>query len=419
MRRRATKSSRPRVVVTGQGAVTPLGGTLEESWSNLRQGRSGIRPVNRFDTSGLRTRIAGQLERFEPREYMDPHLAERVDRFIQLGVAAAVMAVADARLPIHDRSADRIAVIMGNCLAGIVQVEEGIRSVGPEDRPGVSPYFVPGVIGSMAAGIAAMTLGVRGPNVTVNLACASGAAAIGLGLRMLRAGEADAVIAGGCEAGLAPVMFRGYHALKATSARNDDPEGACRPFDLDRDGFVPAEGAGVMVLEPLETATRRGAGPIAEVTGYGTTCDAYHVTRPDPTATSCARCMRQALDDAGLEPGDIDCVNAHGTGTRLNDVAEARAIREVLGGAAGRIPVTANKSMIGHAIGAAGAIEAIFSVLSLRDGVIPPTRNHERPDPACSLPDVPARERPAPLGAVLSNSFGFGGVNASLVFRRL
>src|ERR1043166_2659814 len=406
-----------RGAVTGQGAITPLANSAEESWSKLRQGKSGIGPINGFDVTGLRTRIAGRVEGFEPGEFMDPRLAERVDRFIQLGVAAAVMAVRDARLPLGNGNADRVAVVMGNTFGGIVRIEEAVESLAGREPPRLSPYFVPGVIGNMAAGLAPMSLGARGPNVTLNQACASGAAAIGQGLRMLRAGEADAVVAGGCEAALTRLTYCGFHALKATSARNEEPARASRPFDLDRDGFVPAEGAAALVLEPLDAAERRGAAVLAEVAGYGTTCDAYHVTQPDPTSESCARCMQLALDDAGLGPGDIDCINAHGTSTRLNDVVEARAIREVFGEAAERIP--RNKCRVGRGVGAGGAMEAVFSILSLRDGVIPPTANYELPDPSCDLGDVPTTERPAELRAVLSNSFGFGGINASLVFRAI
>jgi 3-oxoacyl-[acyl-carrier-protein] synthase II len=262
-----------------------------------------------------------------------------------------------------------------------------------------------------------MTLGAKGTNLTVNEACASGAVAIGLGLRLLRTGEADAVVAGGCEAALCRVLYCGYHALKATATRNLEPERASRPFDRERDGFVPAEGAAALVLEPWDIAERRGAPILAELAGYGTTCDAYHLTRPDPSAEGCARCMQLALEDSGLLPGEVDHVNAHGTATRLNDTVETRAIHQVFGAAAARVPVTANKSMIGHTIGAAGAIEAVFSVLTLRDGVIPPTVNYEDPDPECDVDCVAHAPRRADVRTVLSNSFGFGGINASLVFR--
>jgi 3-oxoacyl-[acyl-carrier-protein] synthase II len=415
-----------KVVITGLGAVTPLGTSVKDSWSRLCEGRSGIRPITQFDVSRLRTRLAGQVCDFDPKAFMDARLADRVDRFIQLGAAAARQAVQDARLTIGGAGVgaagagaaepERVGVLMGNTFGGVLQLEQGFECVAGGGATQLSPFFVPGSISNMAAGLAAMALGAKGPNITVNQACASGAAAIGLGLRLLRAGEADAVIAGGCEAALARVVFCGYHALKATTARNDEPERASRPFDRERDGFVPAEGAGAMVLEPRDLAERRGATILAELAGYGTTCDAFHPTRPDPSAEGCARCMRLALEDARLDARDVDLVNAHGTSTRLNDVVEARAIHQVFGRAR-RVPVTANKSMIGHTIGAAGAIEAVFSVLSLRDGVMPPTTNYEYPDPECELDCVAKEPRLGEVRAVLSNSFAFGGVNVSLVFR--
>ena len=406
------------VVVTGLGAVTPLGRSVEDSWAKLCAGRSGIRPITQFDVSGLRTRVAGQVPDFAPEAYMTAKLAGRVDRFVQLGVAAARQAVQHARLTVAGAEAERVAVVMGNTFAGVLLVEQGCEQVAGGEATMLSPFFVPGAIGNTAAGIVAMALGAKGPNLTVNQACASGAAAIGLGLGLLRSGEADVVIAGGCEAALARVIFCCYHSLKATTARNDDPERASRPFDRERDGFVPAEGAGAVVLEPRLAAERRGAAILAELAGYGTSCDAFHLTRPDPSADGCARSMRLALEDAGLDPVDVDHVNAHGTSTRLNDAVEARAMHRVFGRAAPKVPLTANKSMLGHTIGAAGAIEAVFSVLSLRDGVIPPTVNYEHPDPDCEPVCVATELRPVPLRTVLSNSFAFGGINATLVFRK-
>ena len=407
------------IVVTGLGAVTPLGQTVKESWRKALEGRSGVRRVTRFDASRLRTRMAGEVRELEPAEYMDARLAQRGDRFIHLGVAAAQMAARDAGLKPNGGTRARLAVVMGNTFGGAQQLERGFDAMahGEEDR--LSPYFVPGAIANMAAGITAMTLGAGGHNLTVNEACASGASAIGLGLQMLRTGEADTVVAGGCEAPITHLLFSGYHALRATSARNDEPARASRPFDRDRDGFVPAEGGAALVLETLDAAQRRGVRPYARLSGFGSTCDAFHVTHPEPSGDGAARCMRLAIEDAGLEPDEIDSVNAHGTSTRLNDTMEARALGRVFGGAAARMPVTANKSLIGHAIGAAGAIEAVFSVLSLRDQIVPPTANLEHPDPECGLEGVSTRPRALPIRAVLSNSFGFGGANASLVFRRL
>jgi 3-oxoacyl-[acyl-carrier-protein] synthase II len=408
-----------RAVITGLGAVTPLGNTAEESWRNLCGGVSGVGPVTAFDAFGLRTRVAGQSKGFQPRTFMDPRTAKRVDRFAQLGLAAARMAVSHARYRVSSATAHRIGVVIGNCFGGVLQLEQGFEQIAGGVATRLSPFFIPGILASMAAGLIAIELGAKGPNLTVNEACASGAVAIGIGAEWIRRGVADTVIAGGCEAGLSKLIYCGYHALKATTARNNEPERASRPFDRERDGFVPAEGAGVMVLEPLGAALRRDAEPLAEVAGYATTCDAYHPTRPEPSNDSQARCMHEALADAGASPEEIGCINAHGTSTLANDVGETQAIRRVFGPRAEKVPVTANKSMIGHTIGAAGAIESIFSVLSLRDGIIPPTINYEHPDPECDLDYVPNVSRRGDLRAILSNSFGFGGINACLVLRKL
>jgi 3-oxoacyl-[acyl-carrier-protein] synthase II len=408
-----------RVVISGLGAVTPIGNTVEESWRNLCRGVSGIGPITGFDASGLRTRVAGQSKGFHPETFMDPRTARRVDRFVQLGLAAARMAARHAGFRVASGTAHRIGVVIGNCFGGVLQLEQGFEDMIAGAATRLSPFFIPGMLASMAAGLIAIELGAKGPNVTVSEACASGAVAIGIGADWVRRGVADAVIAGGCEAGLCKLIYCGYHSLKATTARNNEPERASRPFDRERDGFVPAEGAGVVVLEPLEAVLRRDVEPLAEVAGYATTCDAFHPTRPAPSNESQIRCMHDALGDAGVRPEEIDCINAHGTSTLANDVSETRAIRHVFGRQAEKVPVTANKSMIGHTIGAAGAVESIFSVLSLREGIIPPTINYEHPDPECDLDYVPKVARRADLRAVLSNSFGFGGINASLVFRKV
>jgi 3-oxoacyl-[acyl-carrier-protein] synthase II len=408
-----------RAVVTGLGALTPLANCAGESWRHLLEGCSGIGPVSGFDASGLRTKVAGEVKGFEPEAYMEPRIAKRFDRFIQLGLAAARMAVSDAGFKVNGDGGERLAVVMGNCFGGVLNLEHGFEAMAAGAGTRLSPYFLPGALANTAAGMIAIDLGAKGPNLTVNEACASGAVAIGIGMEWIRAGKADVVIAGGCEAGISRVIFCGGHSLKATTARNEEPERASRPFDRERDGFVPAEGAGVLVLESLEAARRRDANVLAEVAGYATNCDAFHPTQPDPSAASPARCMREALRDAQISPEEVDCVNAHGTSTRANDVTETHAIRDALGAAAEKSPVTANKSMIGHMIGAAGAVEAFFSVLSLRDGVIPPTINYEHPDPECDLDYVPNVSRRADLGVVLSNSFAFGGINACLALRKL
>lgn len=408
-----------KAVITGMGLVTPLGNTVEESWRNLCEGRSGIGPITGFDAAGLRTRVAGQSKSFQPEAFMEPRTVKRVDRFVQLGLAAARTAASHAGFRTASGSAHRIGVVIGNCFGGVLQLEQAFEDVAAGVATRLSPFFIPGMLASMAAGLIAIELGAKGPNITVSEACASGAVAIGIAADWIRRGVADAVIAGGCEAGLSKVVYCGYHSLKATTARNDEPERASRPFDRERDGFVPAEAAGVVILEPLEAALRREAKPWAEVAGYATTCDAYHPTRPEPSTESQVRCMHEALCDAGVRPEEIDCINAHGTSTLANDVSETRAIRRVFGPRAEKVPVTANKSMIGHTIGAAGAVESVFSVLSMRDGIIPPTINYEHPDPECDLDYVPNVARRADLLAVLSNSFGFGGINACLVFRRI
>jgi 3-oxoacyl-[acyl-carrier-protein] synthase II len=408
-----------RAVITGLGAVTPIGNTVEESWWNLCHGVSGIRPITGFDASSLRTRIAGQSKGFQPEAFMEPRAARRVDRFVQLGLAAARMAASHAGFRVASGTAHRIGVAIGNCFGGVLHLEQGFEDMVAGAATRLSPFFIPGMLASMAAGMIAIELGAKGPNLTVSEACASGAVAIGIGAEWVRRGLADTVIAGGCEAGLSKLIFCGYHALKATTARNHEPERASRPFDRERDGFVPAEGAGVVVLEPLDAALRRDAEPLAEVAGYATTCDAYHPTRPEPSTESQVRCMHEALTDAGVRPEEIDSINAHGTSTLANDVSETRAIRHVFSRRAEKVPITANKSMIGHTIGAAGAIESIFSVLSLKDKIIPPTINYEHPDPECDLDYVPNVARRADLRAVLSNSFGFGGINACLVFRKI
>jgi 3-oxoacyl-[acyl-carrier-protein] synthase II len=342
-----------------------------------------------------------------------------MDRFAQLGLAAARMAANNAGFRVASGTAHRIGVAIGNCFGGVLQLEQGFEGMVTGAATRLSPFFIPGMLASMAAGLIAIELGAKGPNLTASEACASGAVAIGIGADWVRRGIADSVIAGGCEAGLSRLIYCGYHALKATTASNNEPERASRPFDRERDGFVPAEGAGVVVLETLEAALRRDVQPLAEVAGYATTCDAFHPTRPEPSTESQVHCMHEALGDAGVRPEEIDCINAHGTSTLANDISETRAIRRVLGPRADKVPVTANKSMIGHTIGAAGAVESIFSVLSLRDGIIPPTINYEHPDPECDLDYVPNVARRADLRAILSNSFGFGGINACLVLRKL
>jgi 3-oxoacyl-[acyl-carrier-protein] synthase II len=408
--------SSPRVVVTGLGLLSPLGIGTAQNWKSLLAGKSGIQPITHFDVSAFRTRIAGQVSGFFIGDFDDRRFENRFDRFVNFALAAARMAVEDSKLD-TSLEAERVAVIIGNALGGMLTVEKTLEALADRSRKSISPFFVPGTLGSMAASLIAIRLGAKGPCHMINGACASGANAIGCALELIRNGKADVVLAGGTEAALTPMMFHGYHAMKATSARNESPEKASRPFDRLRDGFVPGEGAAVMVLEALSSAVRRNASVYAELAGYGASCDAHHITGSDPLADGAARCMRAALREGGMMPDRIDCINAHGTSTPQNDSMETRAIKQVFGTNAGRVPVTANKSMTGHMIGASGAAEAVFSVLSIKEGIIPPTINLENFDPDCDLDYVSQGMRNVRMHAVLSNSFGFGGINASLLFR--
>jgi 3-oxoacyl-[acyl-carrier-protein] synthase II len=407
-----------RVVVTGMAAITPMATGVEQSWSALQRGVSPIKLVTRFDTSHMRTRMGGELADFSATDFMDKRTAKRYDRFIVLALAASRMAAEDAKLGHKGPPPERIGVVMGNCLGGATLMEENFRLVS-EGRAGrISPFFIPGIIGSSSPGVVAISLGARGPSLAVNTACASGSDALGQGLRLIRSGDIDAVIAGGSEAPITKLLYHGFSAMHATSARNGEPEKASRPFDRDRDGFVPAEGAAALILEEMGSALRRGATIYAEVAGYGASCDAYHITSPDPHAAGAVSAISAALRDAGTNPALVDHVNAHGTSTQLNDLVETRALKAVFGARARELPVSSNKSVCGHTIAAAGALEAVFSILSIRDGIVPHTLNYEVPDPELDLDYVPNLPRKKLLSTVLSNSFGFGGANACLVFRK-
>jgi 3-oxoacyl-[acyl-carrier-protein] synthase II len=408
-------SCHSRVVVTGLGAVTPMAVGVEPSWAAVCRGKSGIRRVTRFDTSHMRTGIAGEVHGFDASNFMDVKIAKRYDRFVVLALAASRMAAEDAELVVHRPNHRRMAVVIGNCLGGASLMEQGFGLVtnGRENR--VSPYFIPGIIGSSAPGLVAIALGIQGPSLAVNSACASGADAVGRGLDLIRNGTVDMVIAGGTEAPITPLLYHGLSAMKATSARNSEPAKASRPFDRERDGFVPAEAAAILVLESMESALRRGVRIHAEVAGFGASCDAHHITSPDPQAAGAVAAMTNAIREAGMEAADVDYVNAHGTSTPLNDLVETRAIKKVFGARAAALPVSSCKSVTGHTIAAAGALEAIFSVLSIRDGIVPPTANYEAQDPECDLDYVPNHAREKEVRTVLSNSFGFGGMNTALV----
>jgi len=405
-----------RVVVTGLGAITPLGIGVAKSWQSLCQGKSGIGMVTRFDAAGFRTRIAGEVKEFNPLDFMGRKLIRRADRFIHFALASTQMAVEDSKLIINSSNADRVGTAVGTAIGGIESLDKNYQLLLQGARHQISPFFIPGFIANMASGQVAIQFGAEGPNMCSVTACASGTHAIGNAFRVIQGGEADVMIAGGAEAAISPIIFAGLDALKVTSTRNEEPEKASRPFDKDRDGFVTSEGGGVVILEELEFALNRGAKIYAEVLGYGFNSDAYHITAPDPEGKGAANCMRMALNDAGISIDEIDYINAHGTSTPLNDLSETRAIKSVFQGRSNGIPVSANKSMIGHLWGAAGVVEAIFCILTIKQGIIPPTINYETPDPECDLDYVPNVAREAKVRVALSNSFGFGSTNATLIF---
>lgn len=409
---------RQRVVVTGMGLVTPVGTGVEAFWASLREGRSGVRAITRFDASRFPTRIAAQVDDFDPLRYMDRRDARRMDRFVQMALAAARMALEDANLRLEDCDRDQVGITMGTGIGGIHTLVEQMGVMAEKGPDRVSPFFIPMMIANMAGGQLAISLDARGPNTTHVTACAASANAIGDAFRILQRGEAQVMLTGGSEGCLVPIALAGFCSMKALSERNDEPARASRPFDAQRDGFVMGEGAGVLVLEALPFALARGARILAEVVGYGMTGDAYHITAPPPDGNGGARAMRRALADAGLEPADVDYINAHGTATPQGDAAETAAIRAVFGEHAYRIPVSSTKSMTGHLLGAAGVVELATCILAIRDGVVPPTINYEYPDPECDLDYVPNRARPHPVRVALSNSFGFGGQNATLIVKR-
>jgi 3-oxoacyl-[acyl-carrier-protein] synthase II len=407
-----------RVVVTGLGALTPIGNTAEEFWAGLVQGRSGIGPITKFDASGLPTRMAGEVRGFDPLQFVDKKEARRLDPYLQYAIASAAMAVEDAGLEMSRVNGDRFGVLVGSGIGGITTLLESHRVLIEKGADRVSPFFIPMLIINMASGLISMRFGAKGPNSAVVTACATGNHAIGDAFRLIQSNAADVMIAGGAEAIIVDLTFAGFCAMKAMSTRNDEPEKASRPFDADRDGFVCGEGAGLMVLESLDHAHRRDARIYAEVIGYGMTGDAHHMTAPDPEGDGAARAMTAAVEAAGLSPTAVQYINAHGTSTPYNDKFETLAIKRVFGEHAYRLAVSSTKSMTGHLLGAAGGIEAIASVLALHHGIVPPTINYETPDPECDLDYVPNQARKQDLEVALSNAFGFGGTNATLVFRK-
>jgi len=408
--------NRRRVVVSGVGAVTPLSTGAEKSWQALCQGKSGVKRITRFDPSDFKCQIAAEASDFHPEDFLDKKKIRHTDPFIHYALAATSMARDDSGLAINGGNASRIGVVLGSSVGGMDVYARNLLALNEKGPEGVSPFFIPGFISNMAVGEVAIAFGARGPSKCVATACASGSHAIGDALRLVQYGEADAVIAGGSDAYIIPMGIAGLDRMRALSRRNDAPQKASRPFDKDRDGFVAGEGAGSLIVEELGSALKRGAKIYAELIGYGSNIDGVHVTEPD--WENQARCIELALNDAGISPGEVDYVNAHGTSTLLNDVAETRAIKAALGKHSREVAVSSNKSSIGHLLGAAGAVEAIFTLLTIRDALIPPTLNYETPDPECDLDYVPNVARKARVNVALSNSFGFGGANAVLVFRK-
>ncbi|MEI6438387.1 MAG: beta-ketoacyl-ACP synthase II [Candidatus Omnitrophota bacterium] len=408
---------RKRVVITGLGVVAPNGIGLELFWENNARGISGVKNLLSFDVAGLETRIAGEVTGFDPGQYMPAEVLKRTDRYVHLGLASVKMALANSALDLAREDRARIGVIIGSGLGGIQFHEEQMRAALDKGPGRINPLAVPRITSNAVASHIAIESGLTGFNSVISTACASGAHAIGEAFRKIQYGELDACVSGGVEAPLTPITFAAYGALRVLSKRNDRPQEASRPFDRERDGFVLSEGAGILILEELEHARRRKARVYAEVTGYGANSGAHHIVMPDPGGQDAALAMAAALSDAGIKPGDIDYINAHGTATQANDKAETRAIKTVFGEKA-RVPVSSTKSMIGHSIGAAGAIEALVCALALDRGLIPPTINLKERDPDCDLDYVPGEARRAALKAVLSNSFGFGGCNACLVFQQ-
>ena len=409
-----------RVVVTGLGLVSPVGNSVPSAWDSICNGRSGIGPITEFDVSQLATRIAGEIRDFDVTEFIAPKEARRFDRFVHYGLAAAHEAMLEANLPDSLEGLDRtrIGCAIGSGIGGISAIEENMMIYRDKGPRRISPFYIPGSIVNMISGMLSIQHGLKGPNIAVVTACTTSTHNIGLAARMIKYGDADVMIAGGAEYATTPTALAGFISAKAMTTRNDDPAAASRPWDVDRDGFVLSNGAGVMVVEELEHARARGANIVAELTGFGMSADAYHMTAPPADGEGAARCMDVALRDAGLNPEQIDYINAHGTSTMLGDRAESDAVKTVFGEHANGLAVSSTKSMTGHMLGAAGGSEAVFTVLAIRDNIAPPTINLDTPGEGCDLDYVPHTAREMPIEAALSNSFGFGGTNGTLVFNR-
>ncbi len=405
-----------RVVVTGLGVVSPLGLDVDSTWKSLLAGQSGVAPITAFDTDGHGTTIAAEVKKFDPDGLVGRKQARRMDRFVQLGAAASLEAVESANVSITQDNQTRVSVMIASGIGGIITLSDQIGVLGNRGPNRISPFLVPMMLPDMASGQVSMLLGAKGPNYSTVSACSSAADTIGQAFEAIRRGDVDVALAGGAEAAICPIGVAGFNACHALSKRNDEPEKASRPFDADRDGFVLGEGGAVLVLESLESATERGAKPLAEMTGYGSTADAHHITQPAPEGEGAARAMSMALNQARTQPEEIGYINAHGTSTPLNDKYETMAVKAVFGEEAYRVPVSSTKSMTGHLLGASGAIEAVVTVMALSKWAIPPTINLETPDPDCDLDYTPHMPKRGRIRAAMSNSFGFGGHNASLVF---
>ncbi len=407
-----------RVVVTGVGMITPVGLDTEKTWEGLINGKSGIGPITQFDDKTIPTQIAGEIHGFDPATYIDAKEIKKMDRFIHLAIAASQMAMDDSGLKITPENAERVGVIVSAGMGGLpaiekyhkIYLERGIRKV--------TPFFIPMLIINESSGMISIRYGAKGPNICVVTACATGTHSIGDAFKWIQRGDADAMIAGGTESCICPTGVGGFNAMKALSTRNDEPQRASRPFDIDRDGFIMGEGSGVVILEEMESAVTRGARIHAEIIGYGASGDAYHITSPAPNGEGAARCMKMAIKDAGIAPTELGYINAHGTSTKFGDENESMAIKTVFGDHAYKLAVSSTKSMTGHLLGAAGGVEAVISILAMERGILPPTINLENPDPECDLDYIPNKARQAQPDAVMSNSFGFGGTNACLVFKK-
>jgi 3-oxoacyl-[acyl-carrier-protein] synthase II len=408
-----------RIVITGLGAITPVGHTVKEAWGNILEGKSGIGIIDHFDTSAFSSRIGGSIRDFDLSPYMSPKDARKTDAFIHYGIAAAMQAIQDAELEITDANSERIGIAIGSGIGGLPGIEKGYDSFLRGGPRKISPFFVPSNIINMIAGNLSIQYGIKGPNYGIVTACSTGTHNIGDAARMIERGDVDVMIAGGAEMATSPTGLGGFASARALSTRNDDPQAASRPWDKGRDGFVLGDGAGVVVLEEHDYAKARGARIYAELVGFAMSSDAYHITLPPDDGDGARRCMVLAMKDAGLNPEDVDYINAHGTSTPAGDVIETRAVKGALGPSASKVAVSSTKSMIGHLLGAAGGVEAVFSVLAIRDNVAPPTINLEDADEECDLDYVPKQAREMPINVSMSNSFGFGGTNGTLIFKRL